>query len=85
MIRYAFKKVNREQLAKIAVNAIFALADKRKFDTFIFTIDVDCDESDIEVIRPSRFGCGSELKINDEMDDVSDWAKEEAKKKIDAK
>ena len=43
MIRYAFKKVNREQLAKIAVNAIFALADKRKFDTFIFTLDVDGD------------------------------------------
>lgn len=27
-----------------------------------------------------RFGCASELKINDEMDDVSDEAKDAAKK-----
>lgn len=51
MIRYNFTKVNREQLAKIAINAINALADKRKFDTFTFTLDMDGDESDIEVIK----------------------------------
>lgn len=28
----------------------------------------------------SRFGCASELKVNDEMEDVSDWAKDAAKK-----
>lgn len=27
-----------------------------------------------------RFGCASELKVNDEMEDVSDWAKDAAKK-----
>lgn len=32
-------------------------------------------------VRP-RFGCASELKFNDEMDDVSDWAKDAAKKLI---
>ena len=27
-----------------------------------------------------RFGCASELNVNDEMEDVSDWAKDAAKK-----
>lgn len=27
----------------------------------------------------NRFGLGSELLVNDEMDDVSDWAKDKAK------
>ena len=54
MIRYNFNKVSREQLAKIAVNAINALADKRNFDTFIFTLDMDGDESDIEVIKEDK-------------------------------
>ena len=54
MIRYIFNKVSREQLAKIAVNAINALADKRNFDTFSFTLDVDGDESDIEVVKDAQ-------------------------------
>lgn len=54
MIRYSFNKVSREQLTKIAVNAINALADKRNFETFIFTLDIDGDESDIEVIKESK-------------------------------
>ena len=54
MIRYIFNKVSREQLAKIAVNAINALADKRNFDTFSFTLDVDGDESDIEVVKEEK-------------------------------
>ena len=54
MIRYNFSKVSREQLAKIAENAIKALADKRNFDTFTFTLDMDGDESDIEVIKAEK-------------------------------
>lgn len=80
MIKYNFTKMSREQLAKIAENAIKALADKRNFDVFTFTIEVDGDESDIEVIKHPRFGCATDMKINDEMDDVSDWAKDAAKK-----
>lgn len=85
MIKYVFRKFSREQLANIAEIAIKALADKRNFDMFTFTLDVDCDESDIEVIRHHRFGCASELKINDEMDDVSDEAKDAAKKLMEEK
>lgn len=51
MIRYNFTNVSRERLAKIAQDAITALADKRKFDTFTLTLDMDGDESDIEVIK----------------------------------
>ena len=54
VIRYNFNKVSRDQLAKIAENAIHALADKRNFDTFIFTLDIDGDESDIEVIKETK-------------------------------
>lgn len=54
MIRYNFTKVSREQLAKIAENAIKALADKRNFDVFKFTLDFDGDESDIEVIKEAK-------------------------------
>lgn len=54
MIRCNFTKVSREQLAKIAINAINALADKRNFDTFTFTLDMDGDESDIEVIKEAK-------------------------------
>lgn len=32
-----------------------------------------------------RFGFGGELIVNDEMGDVSDWAKDEAKKLMEAK
>ena len=32
-----------------------------------------------------RFGCATDLKINDEMDDVSDWAKDAAKKMTEVK
>ena len=32
-----------------------------------------------------RFGCATDLKINDEMDDVSDWAKDAAKKLTEEK
>lgn len=32
-----------------------------------------------------RFGCATDLKINDEMDDVSDWAKDAAKKMTEEK
>lgn len=32
-----------------------------------------------------RFGCDTEMKINDEMDDVSDWAKDAAKKMTEVK
>lgn len=55
MIRYNFTKVSREQLAKIAENAIKALADKRNFNTFTLTLDMDGDESDIEVIKVDKF------------------------------
>ncbi len=51
MIKYIFRKLSRKQLAKMAENAIEALADKRNFDVFTFTLDVDGDESDIEVIK----------------------------------
>ena len=54
MIRYNFTKVSREQLAKIAEKAIKALADKRNFDVFTFTLDVYGDESDIEVIKETK-------------------------------
>ena len=56
MIRCNFTKVSREQLAKLATNAIDALSDKRNFDTFTVTLDVDGDESDIEVTREYRGG-----------------------------
>ena len=85
MIRYNFTNVSRERLAKIAQDAITALADKRNFDTFTLTLDIDGDESDIEVVKHPRFGCDSELKINDEMDDVSDEAKDAANKLTEAK
>lgn len=32
-----------------------------------------------------HFGFGGEFIVNDEMDDVSDWAKDEAKKLMEAK
>lgn len=54
MIRCNFTKVSREQLAKIAENAIKALADKGNFDTFTFSLDMDGDESDIEVIKEAK-------------------------------
>lgn len=54
MIKYVFRKVPREQLAKIAENAIKALADKRNFDVFTFTLESDGDESDIEVIKEAK-------------------------------
>lgn len=55
MIKYNFTKMSREQLAKIAENAIKALADKRNFDVFTFTLEVDGNESDIEVIKVDKF------------------------------
>lgn len=54
MIKYNFTKMSREQLAKIAENAVKALADKRNFDVFTFTLVVDGDESDIEVIKEAK-------------------------------
>ena len=54
VIRFNFTKVSRKQLAKIAENAIKALADKRNFDTFTFTLDMDGDESDVEVIKEAK-------------------------------
>lgn len=54
MIRYNFTKVSREQLAKIAENAVKALADKRNFDVFTLTLDVDGNESDIEIIKEAK-------------------------------
>lgn len=54
MIKYNFTKMSREQLAKIAENAIKVLADKRNFDVFTFTLEVDGDESDIEVIKEAK-------------------------------
>lgn len=54
VITYNFKKLSREQLAKITENAIKALADKRNFDTFILTLYVDGDESDVEVIKEAK-------------------------------
>lgn len=38
----------------MAENAIKALADKRNFDVFTFTLDVDGDESDVEVIKEDK-------------------------------
>lgn len=55
MIRNNFTNVSREQLAKIAEKAIKALADKRNFDKFTLTIDVDGDESDVEVIKEAKY------------------------------
>ena len=80
MISYKFTNVSREIAAKIAHDIINELADKRNFDTFTLTLNIDSDESDIEVIKHPRFGCDSELNVNDEMDDVSDEAKDTAKK-----
>lgn len=54
MIRYNFTKVSREQLAKLAENAIKALADKSNFDVFTLTLDVDGDENDIEAIKEAQ-------------------------------
>ncbi len=54
MMEYVFRKVSRGQLAKIAENAIKALADKRNFDVFTFTLEVDGDESDIDVIKEAK-------------------------------
>lgn len=54
MIRYNFNKVSREQLTKLAINAINELSDKRNFDNFTLTLDVDGDESDVEVIRKGQ-------------------------------
>lgn len=51
MISYRFKNVNREIAAKIAQDIINELADKRNFDTFSLTLNVNGDESDIEVIK----------------------------------
>ena len=85
MISYRFTNVNREIAAKIAQDIINELADKRNFDTFSLTLNVNGDESDVEVIKRPRFGCDSELKINDEMDDVSDEAKDAAKKLMEEK
>lgn len=54
MLKYVFQKVSREQLAKIAENAIKALADKRNFDMFTVTLECDGDESDIDVIKEAE-------------------------------
>lgn len=54
MIQYIFKNVSREIVAKIVEDAIKALADKRNFDVFTLTLEVDCDESDIEVIKEAK-------------------------------
>lgn len=54
MIRYNFTKVSREIAAKIAQDIITALVDKRNFDTFTLTLDMDGDESDIEVIKEAK-------------------------------
>lgn len=51
MIKYCFTKMSRERLAKIAENAIKVLADKRNFDVFTFTLGVDVNESDVDVIK----------------------------------
>ena len=54
MIRYNFNKVSREQLTKLVINAINELSDKRNFDNFALTLDVDGYESDVEVIREGQ-------------------------------
>lgn len=54
MIRYNFTKVSRAALTKIVQNGIIALADKANFDTFTLTLDMDGDESDIEVIKGDK-------------------------------
>ena len=55
MITNNFTNMSREQLAKIAEKAINAHADKRNFDTFTLTLYVDGDESDVEVIKESKY------------------------------
>ena len=40
-MKYVFRKVPRKQLAIIAENIIKALADKRNFDVFTFTLNID--------------------------------------------
>lgn len=52
MVRYKFTKMSRESLTAIAENAIKALADKRNFDMFTFTLDVLSDESSVVVEEP---------------------------------
>ena len=32
-----------------------------------------------------RFGCATDMKINDEMEDVSNWARDAAKKLMEGK
>ena len=53
-MKCVFRNVPREQLAKIAENVIKALADKRNFDAFTFTLDIHGDESDVEVIKETK-------------------------------
>ncbi len=82
MISYKFTNVNREIAAKIAHDIINELADKRNFDTFTLTLNIDSDESDIEVIKHPRFGCDSELNVNDEIDDVSESIPDDGNKEL---
>jgi hypothetical protein len=77
VIKYVFRKFSREQLAKMAENAIKALADKRNFDVFTVTLDVDGDESDMEVAEarkdtnPLHKGCNmTERDSNGELHPV---------------
>jgi hypothetical protein len=52
--QFAFRKVSREQLAKIAEDIIKALADERNFGIFNLTLDIGDDQSEIKVIKGGR-------------------------------
>jgi hypothetical protein len=54
MKQFAFRKVSREQLAKIAEDIIKALADERNFDIFNLTLDIGDDQSEIKVTKGGR-------------------------------
>jgi hypothetical protein len=54
MISYRFTNVSREIAAKIAQDIINELADKRNFDTFTLTLNINVDESDVEVIKEAK-------------------------------
>ena len=63
----------------------------RHIDSVSVNFCFHCGKSAKEILKKigkegnPRFGCDSELKVDDEMDDVSDWAKDAAKKLTEAK
>ena len=73
---YVFKRVVAWQEGRIE--------DQELTDALYTYCDTNLKEAKICGEHP-RFGCDTEMKINDEMDDVSDLAKEAAKKMLEGK